>query len=120
MPDLPPGAIQAAAEVLRDRYDKPVLDASEFTAFAERILSAAAPFMAEAVAAKIKAHGEKHFGHMRSARVRFDIAARIAAGAFDTKEDRIRMITEALEHGDAIVCDIPEVPARPREDEDRD
>lgn len=115
MPEIPQSAIDAAvaAYLNDDHYN------GEPVAQIERMmrtgLEAAAPVMAEAVAAKIKAHGEKHFGHMRSARVRFDIAARIAAGAFDTKEDRVRMINQALESGNYIVCD----PAETGEDGDR-
>lgn len=112
MPDIPQEAVDAAvAAYAREGYcdGEPIPGDVRVIRAA---LEAAAPFMAEAVAAKIKAHGEKYFGHMRSARVRFDIAARIAAGAFDTKEDRIRMITEALEHGNYIACNFPEAPAK--------
>lgn len=123
MPDIPDDAIKAAAEVLlrqyASEYQADHLTWHDFEHAASEILQAAAPFMAEAVAAKIKAHGVKYFGHMRSARVRFDIAARIAAGAFDTKEDRIRMIAEALESGNYIACSLPE-DAGPREDGDDD
>lgn len=125
VPELPDDAIQAAAEVLRDRYDKPVLDASEFTAFAAEILTAAAPVMAEAVAAKITAHRDRHWpaegnenpDHgavtgpaRRSLRRHFAIAARIAAGAFDTDEDRRRGAAEALAREDAVVCEHREDP----------
>lgn len=136
MPAVPDDAIQAAAEVLRDRYDKPVLDASEFTSFAAEILEAAAPAMAEAVAAKILAHRDKYWPAIRNEdpdgaesmervvrrapRRHLGIAARVAAKAFYTDEDLKRLAAEALARGDYIARDLPEEDAEPREDEDRD
>ena len=47
------------------------------------------------------------------ARMHFSTAARIAADAFDTREDQLRMAAEAIGRGDFIACDIPEVPGAP-------
>ena len=38
-----------------------------------------------------------------------DTAARVAAGAFDTREDQLRKAAEAIARGDFIACN-PEVP----------
>ena len=44
-----------------------------------------------------------------------DIAARVAAGAFYTREDLLRLAAQAIERGDVAWCNPPEVPgAEPR------
>jgi len=85
-------------------------------------LEAAAPVLAEAVAQKILAHMEAHgpapeapgvtrHEVLRRAWLRhFSIAARVAAGAFYTADDLKRLAAEAIERGDFIACNIPEVP----------
>jgi hypothetical protein len=85
-------------------------------------LEAAGPVLAEAVAQKILAHMEahgpapeapgvtRHEVLRRAWRRHFGIAARIAAGAFHTREDELRLAAQAIERGDSIACDIPEVP----------
>jgi hypothetical protein len=85
-------------------------------------LEAAAPVLAEAVAQKILAHMNEHgpapespgvTRHevlRRAWRRHFGIAARIAAGAFDTREDQLRKAAEAIARGDYVACNPPEVP----------
>lgn len=45
MPDITDDAVRVAAVLLAEQYDKPVLDASEFTLRAERIVGAIAPLL---------------------------------------------------------------------------
>ena len=121
MPDaIPPAALLAAGSAIRDelRSSREV----EPDALARAALEAAAPLLAEAVAQKILAHME-HFADpaverlplaasLRAGALRrhFQAAARIAAGTFDTREDQLRMAAQAIERGDWVRCDIPEVP----------
>jgi hypothetical protein len=116
MPDYPPGALAAAEAAIIEAagtgFGSPER-ASE--RLARAALDAAAPALAEAVAQKILAHMEAHgSGAAGLSRDRWrrhmGIAARVAAGAFSTDEDMKRMAVEALERGDWIRCDIPEVP----------
>lgn len=124
---VPDSAVQAAmarrADLLSDRPDPMVLSEETLTRL---MLEAAAPILAEAVAQKITAHMEAHGPGpgspgvtlhetlRRAWRRHFGIAARIAAGAFYTREDELRLAAEAIKRGDVIACDIPEVPAEPR------
>lgn len=118
MPDLPAAAIQAAAAAiereLMSSTDYPMaLDSDE--ALARVALEAAAPILADAVAQAILAHAERQHprdpGHVPTAWDRhFSIAARVAAGAFSTDEDDLRMGAEALAAGNHMACDPPEVP----------
>ena len=124
MPDVPEAALVAAESAIRDafpgEFSQPGMP--EPDALARAALDAAAPLLAEACASAILAHMEAHGpaaeapGVLRRAwRRHFGIAARAAAGAFDTREDQLRMAAEAVERGDFIACDIPEVPgAEPR------
>ena len=122
MPAIPESAIAAAESAIRDavpgEFGKPGMP--EPDALARAALEAAAPLLAEACATAILAHMEEHdkatgWSARRAWRSHFGIAARVAAGAFDTREDQLRMAAEAVERGDFIACDIPEVPgAEPR------
>lgn len=123
MPEIPDEAVMAAmvrrADLLADRPDPTVLSDETLTRL---MLEAAAPVLAEAVAQKILAHMESHgpapeapgvTRHevlRRAWRRHFGIAARVAAGAFWTREDQLRLAAEAIGRGDFIACDIPEVP----------
>jgi hypothetical protein len=119
VPDIPESAVGPAAEALCTLHD---LDPEWARTLARAALEAAAPLLAEAVAQKILAHMEEHgpgpaspgvtlHETMRRAwRRHFGIAARVAAGAFYTREDHLRLAAEAIERGDFIACDIPEVP----------
>jgi hypothetical protein len=78
-------------------------------------LEAAAPILAEHIAQAILAHAERQHprgkDHVPTAWDRhFSIAARIAAGAFYTREDELRLAAEAIERGDVMWCNPPEVP----------
>lgn len=125
MPDYPPEALDAAIAALRERSAVgPGSDLEKAARWHAKVaLDAAAPVLAEAVAQKILAHMNARIAnpaevrlsraaavrnHM--ARMHFSTAARIAAGAFDTREDQLRMAAEAIGRGDFIACDIPEVP----------
>ena len=117
MPDVPAEAITAAEAAIRDafpgEFGQPGMP--EPDALARAALEAAAPLLAEACAQKILAHAERQHprdpDHVPTAWHRhFSIAARVAAGAFYTREDLLRMAAEAIERGDWVRCDIPEVP----------
>ena len=87
---------------------------------ARAALEAAAPLLAEACASAILAHMEaygpaaeapgvtRHEVLRRAWRRHFGIAARVAAGAFYTREDELRLTAEAVERGDFIACNPPE------------
>ena len=118
--NVPAEAVQAAAEAIRHEWKS----SRDFSAeeSARAALEAAAPVLAEAVAQKILAHMEAHgpapeapgvtrHEVLRRAWLRhFSIAARVAAGAFYTADDLKRLAAEAIERGDFIACNIPEVP----------
>jgi hypothetical protein len=124
MPRVPDNAVQAAAEVLLRQYESeysaPHLTWRDFTGPAREILEAAAPVLAEAVARKIQAHAGRQFPKSDPARVpgqpdrwrtwhrHFGIAARIAAGAFSTREDQLREAAQAIADGRYIACDLRE------------
>ena len=113
---VPEEAVKAAGLAIRK------LDSGVPEDFARVALEAAAPVLAEAVAQKILAHMEAHgpapeapgvtrHEVLRRAWLRhFSIAARVAAGAFYTADDLKRLAAEAIERGDFIACNIPEVP----------
>jgi hypothetical protein len=111
MPDIPAAAADAAAEAMCELHH---LDSGWAQVLARGALEAAAPILAEAVAQAILAHAERHPrdpDHVPTAWHRhFSIAARVAAGAFDTREDQMRMAAVAIQRGDYVACDIPEVP----------
>ena len=118
MPDIPGAALAAAAQALREAHAKRGWNkpapwwAGEV---ATAVLEAAAPLLAETIAQKILLHMQEHDKSADPASVRawrrhFGIAARVAAGAFYTREDELRLAAEAIGRGDFIACDIPEVP----------
>ena len=126
MGEIPEGAISAAAKAIH-RDACPTDEDHDVTGIDRRravaALEAAAPLLAEAVAAKILDHMEEYIADPdttrltrvsevgnRAARRHFRTAAQIASLAFSTREDQLRMAAEAIERGDVIVCDIPEVP----------
>ena len=133
MPAIPEAPLLAAALAIHRAAcplrDDPDHDCARDAAHEEMLmpraraaLEAAAPLLAEAVAQKILAHME-HFADpaverlplaasLRAGALRrhFQAAARIAAGTFDTREDQLRMAAQAIERGDWVRCDIPEVP----------
>ncbi len=120
MPDYPPEAVRAAAaaierELLSGRHFAMAEDSDE--ALARAALDAAAPILADAVAKKILAHMEgrgprKPEGALepvldagrsyRAWRRHFGIAARVAANAFYTEADRMRLAAEALARGECL------------------
>ena len=122
MVNVPESAISAATAAIRDQFrddlDKP--GAPEADALARAALEAAAPLLAEACASAILAHMEahgppaeapgvtRHEVLRRAWRRHFGIAARVAAGAFYTREDELRLTAEAVERGDFIACNPPE------------
>ena len=122
MPDVPAEAITAAEAAIRDafpgEFGKPGMP--EPDALARAALEAAAPLLAEACAQRILAHAERQHprdpDHVPTAWHRhMDIAARVAAGAFYTREDLLRLAAQAIERGDVAWCNPPEVPgAEPR------
>jgi hypothetical protein len=120
MPDLPPAAVQAATEAVRRELlsrDYAATDPDE--ALARAALEAAAPILAEAVAKKITAHADRQFppadpakrpgqaDRWRTWHRHFGIAARIAAGAFTTEDERKRAAAGALARGEFIACREP-------------
>jgi hypothetical protein len=121
VPDIPEEAVAAAVRALQAH---PWPDGETTEAQAARVvLEAAAPVLAETAAQKILAHMESHGPHKpvgalepvtaigrdyRAWRRHFGIAARVAAGAFDTREDQLRKAAEAIERGDFIACRIPD------------
>ena len=113
MPDYPPAALAAAETAIR--HELKSSREVEPDRLARAALDAAAPVLAEAVAQKILKHSDKHEPPPGSPSYlawhrHFGTAARVAAGAFGTREDQLRMAAEAIERGDFIACDIPEVP----------
>jgi hypothetical protein len=129
MPDIPSAAIAAAATAI----ERELMSGKDYTmaadsdeALARAALDAAAPILAEAVAQKITAHMNAHGPGagspgltlhatlQRAWRRHFSIAARVAAEAFYTREDQLRLTAQAIERGDFIACEIPEIPEVPR------
>lgn len=101
MPDIPEAAVEPAAKAMRELHH---LDPEQACTLARAALDAAAPVLAEAVAQKILAHAERQHprdpDHVPAAWHRhFAVAARVAAGAFDTREDQLRMAAEAIGRG---------------------
>ena len=131
MPDVPAAALLAAALAIHRAAcplrDDPDHDCARDAAHEEMLipraraaLEAAAPILAEACAQRILAHAERQHprdpDHVPTAWHRhMDIAARVAAGAFYTREDLLRLAAQAIERGDVAWCNPPEVPgAEPR------
>lgn len=123
VPNIPQEAVDAAvAAYARDAYlDGQPIDGDERVIRAA--LEAAAPLLADTIAQKILAHMEE-FGPRppagtlepvttpgrayRTWRRHFGIAARVAAGAFYTREDELRKAAEAIGRGDYAACRMPE------------
>ena len=119
MPDYPQAVVDATAQAIGNA----MITRQSAEAIARAALDAAAPLLAESVAEKILAHMEG-FGPKRPAgalepviyvgrdyrtwRRHFGIAARIAAGAFTTREESLRMAAEAIARGDFAACPAPE------------
>lgn len=112
MPDVPQEALSLAEVAIikaaTDFGTETVCGSSR--EFARAALEAAAPVLAEFVASKILEHAERQHprdpDHVPTARDRhFSIAARVAAGAFDTREDQLRMAADAIGRGDFTACD---------------
>jgi hypothetical protein len=129
MPDIPAEAIEAAAEAINEAHAKRGWNKPQpwwVNEVATAALEAAAPILAETVAQKILEHMESFGprkprgpletslngigGTYRAWRRHFGIAARIAAEAFDTREDQLRKAAEAIARGDYVACN-PEVPS---------
>lgn len=117
MATWPEEARVAAIAALDTRAYHDGLDITERQAWqlVTDILDAAAPILAEAVAQKILEHSERQHprdpDHVPTAWDRhFSIAARVAAMAFYTREDELRLAAEAIERGDFVACNPPEVP----------
>lgn len=113
MAEIPREAEDRAAGILWHGIEGLSRDQARY--YARAVLEAAAPLLAEAVAAKILEHAERQHprdkDHVPTAWHRhFSIAARVAAGAFYTREDELRLAAQAIERGDFVSCDIPEVP----------
>ena len=122
MPDVPEAALVAAESAIRDafpgEFSQPGMP--EPDALARAALDAAAPLLAEACASAILAHMEahgppaeapgvtRHEVLRRAWRRHFGIAARVAAGAFYTREDELRLAAEAISEGRFIACHPPE------------
>jgi hypothetical protein len=118
MPDVPAEAVRAAmarrADLLSDRPDPTALSDETLTRL---MLEAAAPILAQHVAARILAHMEAcdleaiRRGHPipRGWRRDLRIAAQVATLAFNTDEDNKRLAAEAVQRGEVAGCN-PEVP----------
>jgi hypothetical protein len=116
MPEIPPHIHAAVARVLGDHWGGPPDDSD--MQLAADVLNVAAPLLAEFVAQKILEHAERQHPrdpeHVPTAWDRhFDIAARVAAGAFYSREDELQMVAEALVASNFTACPEPE-------DDDRD
>lgn len=123
MPDVPAAALDAAARELGRQCHGGPPDESDIQLAAD-VLAVAAPLLAEHIATAILAHAERQFPKRDPAKRagkpdiwrtwhrHFGIAARVAAGAFYTDEDKMRLAATAIERGDFIACDIPEVPGQ--------
>ena len=91
---------------------------------ARAVCDAVAPLFADAVAERIAAFADEHApkgDHVPSARHRHLMtAARVASGAFNTREEEMRQVAGALERGDFACCDAEATMARLAEAEPRD
>lgn len=131
MPDIPPEALEAVDTALDSlpQPDSP-FERDRWRIVSRVAVNAAAPILADAVAAKILAHMEEFAPpkprgvaleavigvgrDYRAWRQHFGIAARVAASAFTTEEEAHQAVAEALERGDFMEC------RSLREDGDRD
>ena len=113
MPEYPPAALSAASAAI----ERELMSGTEYgchidseDALARVALDAAAPLLAEACARAIIAHmeanGPKPNGAGRRAwRRQFGIAARVAAGCFSAREEKLRQVAEAIAAGNFTACD---------------
>ena len=118
MPDYPPEAVEAAASAI----GQAMVIRKGTREIAVAALDAAAPVLADDIAKRILAHMEahgptpeapgvtRHEVLRRAWRRHFRIAAQVASLAFSTREDQLRKAAEAIERGDFIACNPPEVP----------
>ena len=110
--DLPEPAVEAAAKVALRQYESEYsaahLSWRDFEGEVRELLEAAAPHLAEHVAAKIHAHRDAHGPTAGAGRLTWrrhlGIAARVAAAAFMTDDDRKREAAQAIARGDYVVC----------------
>jgi hypothetical protein len=118
LPDIPQAAITAAAAAI----ERELMSGTDYSmaagsdeALARAALEAAAPVLAETVAAKILAHMEARgpkegfAGSLgstlrRAWRRHFGIAARIAAWAFTAEDEKKQLAAEAMARGDFTAC----------------
>ena len=114
MPDIP-SEVWATVDARLDELPQPErhTERDRWRIVSREAVHAAAPVLADVVAAKILAHMEAHGpqagtplgGTLRRAwRRHFGIAARVAAGAFLTEEDMKRQAAEAIARGDFAAC----------------
>lgn len=109
MPTVPDDAVEAAAEALRgilEPYGDGGLPMDVYRSHARAVLEAAAPVLAGHASRAVLAHMEQQAERMPASmagrwRRHFGIAARVAAGAFTTRDDRLR---EAAEHLDKLAA----------------
>lgn len=118
MPEIPEQPLLKAERAIADEM---LAGRTSPEALARAALTAAAPLLADACASAILAHAERQHprdhNHVPTPRDRhFDIAARVAAGTFDSDEDRHRAVAGALNRGDFTEC-APEVPRLTEEGE---
>lgn len=115
MPDVPAEAISAAERAIEAVMTDPEFRVERSAAGLARVaVEAAAPILAEAVAAKIEAH-RAEWSQARPGQLvptawdrHMKIAARVAAWAFSTDDDKKRMAAAAIARGDVVVCTNPE------------
>ena len=77
-----------------------------FRRIGEAVAASAAEHCAQAILAHMEAHGPKEPGS--AWRRHLSTAARVAAGAFTTREDMLAGAVEAIQRGDFVVCPAPE------------
>ncbi len=125
MGNYAPEIIQRGAQALKDAAllnNAGYLEGDEERA-AETVLDAVAQQLGEQAAQAITAHMEAHGPRKpqgslepvldtgrtyRTWRRHMGIAARLAAGAFLTDEDKLRLAADSLRRGDFAVCPPPE------------
>jgi len=125
LPDYPPEVYRKAAEAIErelmsGRDYGTHMDSDE--ALATAALDAVAGELGQFAASKIIAHMEEHGPGpdvklparmalaRRMRRMHFETAARVAARAFLTEADLLKIAAEAISRGDFMICSGPEVP----------
>ena len=118
MPDIP-AEVWAAVDARLDELPQPDsrFERDRWQMISREAVYAAAPILAEAVAAKIEAH-RAEWSQARPGQLvptawdrHMKIAARVAAGALSTDDDKKRTAAEAIARGDVVVCSAPETPS---------